>query len=117
MVQYIGSDIAGIIRCVSEILFYRKQEVTSEHSFDNIVRRTDHVIILVAKLDFGEHGLVDIEGLIDDFNFLACLFKIPLLKLSEQFFIDVVSPVIYFENAASVFRTAEQHHCSCEKYE
>ena len=47
----IWCDVLSVVWCFSEVLVHWKQQVVSEHSFDDVVRRAHDIIILVAKLD------------------------------------------------------------------
>ena len=102
LVDDIWCDVLEIVRSVAEVFADRKEEVAAEHTLDDIVRRAHHVIILVAKLDLGEHGLVDVEGLVDYLHLLASLLEVPVLELIEEIFVDVVGPVIYLEDMVPV---------------
>ena len=109
----IRSHTDRIVRSGAEIPVYRKKEVVLEHALDDVVRRAYDVVVLVAELDLREHGLVDVEGLVDDFDLFPGLFLVPVLKFSEQFFVYIVSPVIYLEYIAALVRTAagKQKYC------
>ena len=63
----------------------------------------------MTKFDLGKHGLVDVESLIDYLNLLTCLLEIPLFELVKQFLVNIVRPVIYLQDAASVIGATEQH--------
>ena len=63
----------------------------------------------MSQFDLGEHGLVDVEGLVDYLDRFSCLFFIPHFELIEELLIDIVGPVVYLENLASVFRAAHEH--------
>ena len=68
----------------------------------------------MTELDFGEHGLVDVECLIYDFDRFPGLLFIPLLELAEKFFIYIVGPVIDLEDMASVLCTGAEHCRYCD---
>ena len=97
-VLYIRSYVAQVVGRRAEILVDGQQQVVLEHTLDDVLRGTCHVEILLAALNFGEHNLVDIEQLIDNLDLLARLLVVPLLELGEQRLVDVVRPVIDFEN-------------------
>ena len=112
----VWSYVVKIVRSVTEILVQRQQEVVLEHSLDDIVRRTYDVVVLMTKLDLGKHGLVDVEGLVDDLHLFPSLFLVPLLEFIEKVFVYIVGPVIYLEHLAAVFRAAgkRQDKRKCE---
>ena len=62
----------------------------------------------MTELNLREHCLVDVEGLINDLNLFSGLLLIPLLELIDEFFIDVVGPVIDLENPAAFISASQQ---------
>ena len=78
------------------------QQATLEHTFDDVFRGADHVVILVSHLDLGEHVLVDVEGRIAHLDVLACLFLVPYLKFLDEREIKIVGPVIDLEDVGAV---------------
>ena len=78
------------------------QQATLEHTFDDVFRGADHVVILVSHLDLGEHVLVDVEGGIAHLDVLACLFLVPCLKFLDEREIKIVGPVIDLEDVGAV---------------
>ena len=63
----------------------------------------------MAFLYLGEHGLVDVEGLIDDLDRLTGLLFVPLLEFTNEILIDVVSPVVDFQDVIPVRRAGRYH--------
>ena len=53
-------------------------------------------------LDLGEHGLVDVESLVDDLDRFSGLFLVPLFEFSNERLIDVVAPVVDLEDVIPV---------------
>ena len=107
--------IVYIIGGGAEIAVQGKQEVAFEHPLDYVVGGADHVVIFVSFLDFGKHGLVDVEGLVDNLDLLPGLLLIPGLELGNDAFVDVIGPVINLENLVPVFGTCGQkqgHSCN-----
>ena len=99
-------DIIEIPDTIGDQLFLnRLNEPFLEHALDDILRRAEHVVVLVTHLDLGQCGLVDVEGLIHQLHFLARLLIVPGLEIGFDVLIDVVRPVQYFELVRTV-RTA-----------
>ena len=106
LIQHKRRDVIEILdRVGDEILLNGDQQVFLKHALDDILRRTEHIVVFVTDLDLRECGLVDVEGLIDDFYFLARLLEIPLLEALLDVLVDVVRPVEHFELMRAV-RTA-----------
>ena len=60
-------------------------------------------------LDFREHGLIDIEGLIYYMDLLPGLLMVPLLELTYEVFVDIVGPVIDLEYGIAVRTTGGEN--------
>ena len=72
-----------------------QKQVFAKHTLDDVLRRAYHVVILMPSLYLGKHHLVDVEGLVDDANLLACLLFVPFRKVGKCILVNVVCPVIY----------------------
>ena len=71
----------------------QRQDHAFLHHFLNHVLTGNRDIIRCATLtDFSHHGLIGIEGLVDDL--VACLS----FKFLEQFWVDIIAPVIEVNN-------------------
>ena len=92
-----------------QILLDRQEQVFLQHALNDILRRTEYVVVLVTYLDLCQCGLVDVEGLIHQFYLLARLGVIPLLEVRLDVLVDVVRPVKHFELMCAV-RTATGYH-------
>ncbi len=79
-----------------------KDEPGVEHTLDDIVGRAYHVVVLMAFFDLGEHGLVDVEGLVDDFDVFAGLGLVPLFELGKHRLVYIVGPIVDLENLLTV---------------
>ena len=110
---YERRDVVEIIDAVRDQLFLdRQQQIFLQHALDDVLRRTEHVIILVTYLDLRQRGLVDVEGLIDELYFLTRLLEVPLLEVLFNIFVDVVSPVEHFQLVCAVNTAAGTQHDS-----
>ena len=85
------------------------QQVRFEHTLDDVLGRTDHVIVLMAYFDLGQHGFVDVEGLVDHFYLLAGHLFVPSGEAVEYAFVNVIGPVIHFQCMCAVGRKTA--HC------
>ena len=103
LVLNVGSQVRDIVGCLAEVTVDGQQHILAHHSLDDVLRRAHHVEILVSALNLGEHHLVDVEHLIDDFNVLARLFLVPFGELRQHIFVDVVGPVIHLQDALTFF--------------
>ena len=63
---------------------------------------------LVSLFNLGEHGLVDVEGLVDDMDGFTGLFLVPFLELGNDTFVDIIAPIIHFEDVLAVLGTSQQ---------
>ena len=66
----------------------------------------------MSKLDFREHGLVDVESLVYDFDLLSGLLLIPLFELTYEVFVNVIRPVVNLQDVGTVLRAAAEKKCS-----
>ena len=93
----------GIVGQFAEVLVDRLQQSAAKHTLNDILRWADHVIILVTDLNLGEHRLVDIEGLIDNFHILTGLLFVPCGELvKDVVHVNVVRPVIHLQGVCTV---------------
>ena len=106
--------LVDVIGCRAEIALDGKQEILRHHSFDDIFRRTNHVVIFLAFFDTRKHGFVDVESLIHNRDFFAGLFLIPHFKIVQNRFVDIVGPVVYFQNTATIGAGSREQHQACQ---
>ncbi len=119
---YLGGDVRShvldIVGRFPETGVYGQEKVFAQHSLDDVFRGAYHVIVLVSALYLGKHHLVDVEGLVDDPYLLAGLSLIPFRKVGEHVLVDVVCPVIDFQNLLPVFlvvaRAQRQQRQQCQ---
>ena len=107
--------VVDIVRGLAEVTVDREEQVAREHALDDVVRRTHDIVVLVALLDLGEHRLVDVEGLVDDADRLAGLLFVPRLKLTDDGLVDVVGPVVHFQDLLPILTAAAEQGCRCQK--
>ena len=93
----------GIVGQLAEVLVDRLQQSAAKHTLNDILRRADHVIILVTDLDLSEHRLVDVEGLIDNFHILAGLLFVPCGELvKDVVHVNVIRPVVHLQGVCAI---------------
>ena len=107
--------VVDIVRGLAEVTVDREEQVAREHALDDVVRRTHDIVVLVALLDLGEHRLVDVEGLVDDADRLAGLLFVPRLELTDDGLVDVVGPVVHFQDLLPILTAAAEQGCRCQK--
>ena len=114
-----GKVLADIVEAVRESLvdLERNQQVLLQHLFDDVVGRADDVEVFPAHLDLREHGLVDVEGLVDDLDGLAGLLLIPRLEILDHRLVDVVGPVVDLEHLLAGTAAALQKQRGSDKGE
>ena len=105
----VRSHIVKVVRCLAEIPLQGQQKVVREHSLDDVVGRAYDVVVLMSELDLREHGLVDVECLVDDLDRLSGLLFVPDLELVKKLLVYIVGPVVDLQNMFPVFRAAGQH--------
>ena len=111
LIRHERRDIIEVIDAVrDEVLLDRQNQIFLEHALNDILRRTEHIVVFVSHFDLGQRGLVDIEGLIDELHLLAGLVKIPLFKTGLDTFVDVVSPVEHFQLMRTVRAAARSEN-------
>ena len=103
LVAHERRDVVEITNTVCNQLFLnRNEQVFLQHSLDDVLRRTEHVVVLVSHFDLRQSGLVDVESLVNEFHFLARLVEIPLLEISLDVLVNVIRPVQHFELMCTV---------------
>ncbi|EEF87390.1 hypothetical protein BACCELL_05005 [Bacteroides cellulosilyticus DSM 14838] len=98
----IRGDVGDIVRSLTKIAVDRNEEVFLQHSFDDVFRGAYKVEIFLSALNLSEHDFVDIEYLVDDADIFACLLFVPGRKFGEDFFVNVICPVVYFQYTAAL---------------
>ena len=53
-------------------------------------------------LYLGEHGLVDVESLVNNLHGLPCLLLVPGLELRDNGLVNIVGPVVNFQELVPV---------------
>ena len=73
-----------VVRSFPKVSVNGEQHLLLHHSFNDVLRGTHHVEVLMATFNLGEHHFVDVKELIDDFNFFDYDTSVRLLmKLYE----------------------------------
>ena len=98
----IRGDVGDIVRSLPKIAVDREEEVFLQHSFDDVFRGAYKVEIFLSALYLSEHDFVDIEYLVDDADIFACLLFVPDREFGEDFFVDIICPVVYFQYTAAL---------------
>lgn len=98
----VGGDVGDIVGGAAEVAVDGEEEVFLQHALDDVLGGTDEVEVFLTALDLGEHDFVDIEYLVDDADVFAGLLLVPGGEFGEDFFVDVVAPVVDFEDAAAL---------------
>ena len=74
-----------------------KQQTFPQHTLYDILRRTDHIEILMSALYLGQHDFIDVKSLINNPDIFSRLFFVPLGKLRQHILVNIVGPIIYFQ--------------------
>ena len=98
----VRGDIGDVIRGFTKVAVDREKEVFFQHALNDVFRGAYEVEVFLPTLDFGEHDFIDIEYLVDDADIFACLFFVPGGEFGKDVFVDVVGPVVDFENTATL---------------
>ena len=100
--QVRGDPALDVVGRVPEVLLDGKEQVIADHPLDDIIGRANDIVVLMSFLDLGEHRLIDVESLVDDFDLLPGLFLVPLLEIPDEAFFHVVAPVVDLEDVLPV---------------
>ncbi|EDV06812.1 hypothetical protein BACINT_01911 [Bacteroides intestinalis DSM 17393] len=98
----IRGDVGDIVRSLPKIAVDREEEIFLQHSFDDVFRWAYKVEIFLSALNFSEHDFVDIEYLVNNTNVFACLLFVPGREFGEDFFVNVICPVVDFQYTAAL---------------
>ena len=107
--QVRGDPALDVVGSAPEILLNGEEQVVADHPLDDVVGRANDIVVLVSLLDFGEHRLVNIKGLVDDLDLLSGLFLVPLLEILDEAFFHVVTPVVDLQDVLPVRGATGDH--------
>ena len=110
------SNIVKILQAVrNQILLNLLEQVVLEHALNDVLRRANHVVILFANLNLGQHRLVDVESLVDNLYLLSRLGLVPVgERVQDVLHVDVVRPVVNLKSVLAVCgkNTGDAHYHS-----